>query len=244
MVGAHGSAPASPGTNIRNTIWTVILSQIFLFMGIQGSGKGTQAARLSEKLGIPHVSTGDLFRDHIRRQTPLGKEVKRILDSGELVPDDLTSQMLRERIGQEDAQKGFILDGYPRTRPQAHHLEDALRGRNDAICAVFFFDLPEEEAVARIEPRRVCTTNTAHIYHLKFNPPRSDMVCDHDGAPLMQRDDDKPEAIRKRVGEYIQQTIPVVEDYEERGLVHHVDAMQSIDDVTRQMLDIIEGLSC
>jgi adenylate kinase len=109
---------------------------------------------------------------------------------------------------------------------------------------VFFFDLPEEEAVARLEPRRVCTANNAHIYHLVYNPPRNDMVCDIDGASLMQRDDDKPDAIRKRVAEYLQQTIPVVEDYEVRGLVHHIDAMQDIDDVTGQMMQMIEGLEC
>jgi adenylate kinase len=152
--------------------------------------------------------------------------------------------MLRERIGQADAQKGFILDGYPRTRPQAAYLDTMLNERDEAICAVFFFDLPEEEAVARIEPRRVCTANSAHIYHLVYNPPKQPGICDHDGAPLMQRDDDRPEAIRKRVGEYLQQTIPVVEAYEARGLVHHVDALQAIDEVTGQLLEIIEGLNC
>lgn len=213
-------------------------------MGIQGSGKGTQAARLAKRLGIPHISTGDIFREHIKQQTPLGQELQRILNSGALVPDDLTSQMLRERIGQGDAQKGFILDGYPRTKAQAQHLDAVLRERNDAICAVFFFDLPEEEAVARLEPRRVCTANSAHIYHLVYNPPKQPGICDIDGAPLKQRDDDKPEAIRKRVGEYLQQTIPVVEVYEERGLIHHVDAIQSIDEVTNQMTQLIESLKC
>jgi adenylate kinase len=222
----------------------VILSQIFLFMGIQGSGKGTQAARLSEKLGIPHVSTGDIFRATIKQQSPLGEELRRILNSGALVPDELTSRMLGERIARPDARKGFILDGYPRTRPQVEHLDATLRDRRDAICAVFFFDLPEEEAVARLEPRRVCTANNAHIYHMVYNPPKQPGVCDMDGAPLMQRDDDKPEAIRKRVSEYLEQTIPVVEDYATHGLVHHIDAMQNIDDVTGQMLQIIEGLSC
>jgi adenylate kinase len=220
------------------------LSQIFLFMGIQGSGKGTQAARLSDRLTIPHVSTGDIFRATIKQQTPLGEELRAILNSGALVSDELTSRMLGERIAQDDAHKGFILDGYPRTRPQVQHLEAMLRDRSDAICAVFFFDLPEDEAVARLEPRRVCTANSAHIYHLVYNPPKQPGICDICGAPLMQRDDDKPDAIRKRVGEYIQQTIPVVEDYEDRGLVHHIDAMQGIEDVTRQMLDIIKGLSC
>jgi adenylate kinase len=220
------------------------VSQIFLFMGIQGSGKGTQAARLSEKQGIPHISTGDIFRATIKQQTPLGEELRAILNSGALVPDELTSRMLGERIAQDDARKGFILDGYPRTKVQTQHLDRMLQERNDAICAVFFFDLPEEEAVARLEPRRVCTANNAHIYHLVYNPPKQPGICDIDGAPLMQRDDDKPEAIRKRVAEYLEQTIPVVEGYEARGLVRHIDAMQDIDDVTSQMMQMIEGLEC
>jgi adenylate kinase len=220
------------------------LSQIFLFMGIQGSGKGTQAARLSEKLDIPHISTGDIFRATIKQQTPLGEELRAILNSGALVPDELTSRVLGERIAQPDARKGFILDGYPRTRAQVQHLDAMLRDRQDAICAVFFFDFPEEEAVTRLGLRYVCTANNAHIYHLKFNPPKQPGICDIDGAPLMQRDDDKPEAIRKRVAEYLQQTIPVVEDYEARGLVHHLDAVQAIDEVTGQMILVIEGLNC
>ncbi len=220
------------------------MSQIFLFMGIQGSGKGTQAARLSEKLDIPHISTGDIFRATIKQQTPLGEELRAILNSGALVPDELTSRMLGERIAQADARRGFILDGYPRTRVQTQHLDRMLQERNDAICAVFFFDFPEEEAVARLGLRYVCTANNAHIYHLKFNPPKQPGICDIDGAPLIQRDDDKPDAIRKRVAEYLEQTIPVVEDYEERGLVHHIDAIQSIDDVTGHMIQVIEGLEC
>jgi adenylate kinase len=220
------------------------MSQIFLFMGIQGSGKGTQAARLSEKLGIPHISTGDIFRATIKQQSPLGEELRGILNSGALVPDKLTTRMLGERIAEKDAQKGFILDGYPRTRPQVQDLDGMLQERNDSVCAVFFFDFPQEESVARLEPRRVCTANNAHIYHLVHNPPKQEGVCDIDGAPLMQRDDDKPEAIRKRVSEYLQQTIPVVEDFEKRGLVHHIDAMKGIEDVTHQMLGIIGGLSC
>ena len=213
-------------------------------MGIQGSGKGTQAARLSEKLGIPHVSTGDIFRATIKQQSPLGEELRGILNSGALVPDELTSRMLGERIAQDDARKGFILDGYPRTRTQVQDLNAMLRELKDDICAVFFFDFPEEEAITRLGQRYVCTANSAHIYHLKYNPPRNDLVCDLDGAPLVQREDDKPEAIHKRVTEYLQQTIPVLEDFEKRGLVHHLDATKSIDDVTGQLMQIIEGLNC
>jgi adenylate kinase len=219
-----------------------IVGQIYLVMGIQGSGKGTQADRLSRELGIPHISTGDIFRAVSKQQSPLGEELRHIMNAGLLVPDELTSRMVRERIAQDDAQRGFILDGYPRTREQARHLDEMLRERGEQITAVFFFDMPEEEAVARLEPRRVCTANNAHIYHMVHKPPKHDAVCDFDGAPLIQRDDDKPEAIRKRVAEYKQQTIPVAEDYEARGLVHHIDATQPIDAVTEQLMRVIKKL--
>jgi adenylate kinase len=219
------------------------MSKIFLFMGIQGAGKGTQAIRLAQKLHIPQISTGDIFRDNIKRQTPVGKEVKAILDSGQLASDELTSRMVRERIAQDDAQKGFILDGYPRTKAQLEHLDAMLQERGEHITGVFFFDLPTDEAVARLEPRRVCTANDKHIYHLIYNPPKQEGICDIDGAPLKQRDDDKPGAIRKRVSEYLAQTFPVVRECEARGLVHHIDARSGIDEVTQIMMAIAEKLS-
>ncbi|NWF67784.1 MAG: nucleoside monophosphate kinase [Chloroflexi bacterium] len=169
--------------------------RIFLFMGIQGAGKGTQATRLSEKLQIPQISTGDIFRAIMKQDSPLGEELRAILNAGQLVSDELTSRMVKERIAQPDAQRGFILDGYPRTKGQVEHLEAMLGERGAHLEAVFFFDLPKEEAVARLEPRRVCTANSAHIYHLQHNPPKQAGICDSDGAPLKQRDDDKPEAI-------------------------------------------------
>jgi adenylate kinase len=221
----------------------IVMGHIFLFMGIQGAGKGTQAIRLAEKLRIPQISTGDIFRDNIKRQTPVGKEVKAILDSGQLVSDELTSRMVADRIAQDDAQNGFILDGYPRTKKQVEALEQMLEGRGEKISAVFFFDLPTDEAVARLEPRRVCTTNDKHIYHLVHNPPKQEGTCDIDGAPLKQRDDDKPEAIRKRVSEYLDQTFPVIREYESKGVVYRLDARNGIDDVTQAMLDIVEKVS-
>jgi len=217
------------------------MSRIFLFMGIQGAGKGTQAARLSEALGIPQISTGNIFRAVIKQESSLGEELRRILNAGLLVPDELTSQMVKERIAQPDAQAGFILDGYPRTQTQAKHLDAMLAERNAPIESVFFFDLPQEEAVARLEPRRVCTQNESHIYHLVHNPPKQAGVCDIDGAPLKQRDDDKPEAIKKRVSEYLEQTIPLVEMYDNRGIVYRIDATQGIDDVTQDMMQIVNS---
>jgi adenylate kinase len=218
------------------------MSRIFLFMGIQGAGKGTQAARLAESLNIPTISTGNIFRAVIKQESPLGEELRSILNAGLLVPDELTSRMVRERIAHDDAQNGFILDGYPRTRPQAQHLDNMLAERGEKIEGVFFFDLPQEEAVARLEPRRVCTVNESHIYHLVHNPPRQSGICDVDGAPLKQRDDDKPEAIKKRVSEYLEQTMPLLDIYAERGIVHKIDATQSIDDVTQKMLKLANSL--
>jgi adenylate kinase len=217
------------------------MSRIFLFMGIQGAGKGTQAARLSEALGIPQISTGNIFRAVIKQESALGEELRRILNAGLLVPDELTSKMAKERLAQPDAANGFILDGYPRTQTQVKHLDEMLQERNDRIESVFFFDLPQEEAVARLEPRRVCTQNESHIYHLVHNPPKQPGICDIDGAPLKQRDDDKPEAIKKRVSEYLEQTIPLVELFEDRGIVHRIDATRGIDDVTQEMMGIVNN---
>jgi adenylate kinase len=214
------------------------MSRIFLFMGIQGAGKGTQATRLAEALKIPTISTGNIFRAVIKQESPLGEELRAILNAGQLVPDELTSRMVRERIAQDDAKNGFILDGYPRTQPQAQHLDDMLAERGESIEGVYYFDLPREEAVARLEPRRVCTANENHIYHLKYNPPKQEGICDIDGAPLKQRDDDKPEAIQKRVAEYLEQTIPLLDMYKQRSIVHKIDATRNIDDVTQNMLQI------
>jgi adenylate kinase len=211
---------------------------IYLFMGIQGSGKGTQAERLSKELNIPHVSTGDIFRAVMKEESALGDELRRILNAGELVPDELTSRMVRERLAKPDAQAGFILDGYPRTSGQVEHLDAMLAEQGRAIRAVFFFDLPEEETVARLEPRRICTKDQSHIYHLVNKPPKVDNLCDIDGAPLKQRDDDKPDAIRKRVEEYKRETLPLLAVYRERNLVRRIDATQSMDSVTEEVLDI------
>ena len=213
------------------------MSGIFLFMGIQGAGKGTQANRLSQTLNIPHISTGDIFRAVIKQESDLGEELRRVLDSGELVSDELTSRMVEERISEADAQDGFILDGYPRNNVQADQLATMLEKRNRQLSSVFFFDLPEDEAVARLEPRRVCTADNAHIYHLVHNPPQQEDICDIDGAPLQQRSDDQPEAIKKRVSDYINQTMPLLQHYEGQIPVHRIDATQSIEAVSQEVLD-------
>jgi len=217
------------------------LRKIFLFMGIQGSGKGTQANRLADRYSLAHVSTGDLFRAVMKEQSPLGNELREIVNAGQLVPDDLTSRMVRDRIDDPDTQQGVIFDGYPRTVPQAEALDAMLGERGEAITRVVFFDLPREKAVERLEPRRVCSVNNAHIYHLVNNPPKQEGFCDIDGAALIQRADDTPEAITKRVDAYLQETLPLVEAYESRGLVAKLDATGDISTVTRQLEDMVEG---
>jgi len=213
---------------------------IYLFMGIQGSGKGTQAERLSKELSIPHVSTGDIFRAVMKEESALGDELRRILNAGELVPDELTSRMVRERLAKPDAQSGFLLDGYPRTQGQVQHLDAMLAEQGRTIRAVFFFDLPEDETVARLEPRRICSKDQSHIYHLVNKPPKVEGICDIDGAPLKQRDDDKPDAIRKRVEEYKRETLPLLDTYRERNLVRRIDATENIDSVTEEVFDIVK----
>ena len=219
------------------------MSGIFLFMGIQGAGKGTQANRLSQTLNIPHISTGDIFRAVIKQESELGEELRRVLDSGELVSDELTSRMVEDRISEDDAQNGFILDGYPRNNVQAEQLATMLGKRDKQLAAVFFFDLPEDEAVARLEPRRVCTADNAHIYHLVHNPPQQKGVCDIDGAPLQQRSDDQPEAIKKRVSDYINQTMPLLQHYKGQIPIHQIDATQNIEVVSKEVLGYADGYS-
>lgn len=208
-------------------------------MGIQGSGKGTQADRISREFNIPHVSTGDIFRATMKQEGALGDELRAILNRGDLVPDELTSRMVRERISQPDAANGFILDGYPRTEEQVKHLDQMLAEMGRAIKAVLFFDLSEDETVRRLEGRRICTKDQTHIYHVETNPPKQPGICDIDGAPLMQRDDDKPEAIRKRVSEYKAKTLPLLDIYRARNLVRQIDAGKSIDAVTEDVMQRI-----
>lgn len=222
----------------REEVSGLMTDHIYLFMGIQGSGKGTQADRVSKYFSIPHVSTGDIFRAVMKEDSPLGDELRRILNAGLLVPDDLTSKMVRERLAKPDAEPGFILDGYPRTQVQVDHLDAMLAEQGRSIKAVFFFDLPEDETIARLEPRRICTKDQSHIYHLVNKPPKVEGICDIDGATLKQRDDDKPDAIRKRVEEYKRETLPLLDIYRERNLVRRIDATHSMDAVTEEVLDI------
>lgn len=196
-----------------------------VFLGPPGAGKGTIAALATEHYQIPHISTGDLFRTHIKEHTPLGLEVEAILGRGDLVPDAITVEMVRERLQHNDAHKGFILDGFPRTVGQADSLKQMAH-----LDAVINFVLDEETIIARLSGRRVCKSS-GRTYHLLYNPPKNEGVDDLTGEALIQRDDDKPEAIHNRLQVYQDQTFPLIEYYRSTNLLIDIDASGTPEDV-------------
>lgn len=189
-----------------------------IFLGPPGAGKGTLAAMVKDAYRIPHISTGDLFRAAINNQTDLGKKVKAILDAGDLVPDEVTIEMVRRRLEEEDARNGFILDGFPRTIPQAEALEDFAR-----IDSVINLVVDKETVIKRLSGRRIAK-KSGRVYHIHFNPPQVEGICDESGEELIQRDDDRPEAIENRLEVYHSQTAPLIEYYRNKGLLQDVDA--------------------
>jgi adenylate kinase len=194
-----------------------------IFLGPPGAGKGTQAAFVKERYGLAHISTGDLLRAQVTQETELGKAAKKYMDAGKLVPDDVIIGMIRERLGEEDCAKGFILDGFPRTVPQAVALAELLEFMGKHLTAVICFDAPDDLLVERLSGRRTCGSCGA-IYNVSFHPPVEENVCDVCGGPLMQRDDDREEVIRNRLRVYKEQTAPLIEHYEHRGLLRRFDA--------------------
>lgn len=206
--------------------------------GPPGAGKGTQASRISAEYGIPHVATGEMLRDHVRRETDLGKQAKRFMDKGELVPDDLIIDMVRERLANADSEQGFVLDGFPRTVPQAEALEEVLDELDKPLEVVVRMAVGEEEVLRRITGRRVCE-NCGQIYHVEMDPPRQEGVCDECDGSLFQREDDTEEIVRERLAGYREQTGEVLTFYEERGLLRDVDAEGEVDEVTERLFDLL-----
>ncbi len=204
-----------------------------VFLGPPGAGKGTMASRLAEEKGIPHISTGDIFRANINNQTELGKKVKSILDSGELVPDELTIELVKDRLAQDDTKKGFILDGFPRTIPQADALDDFA-----TIEKAVLFSLSEEEIVKRLSGRRVHKPS-GRTYHVDFNPPKVAGKDDVTGEELIQREDDKVDAIKNRLSVYHDQTAPLIDYYEKKGKLVEIDASPSPDEVFSTLSEIV-----
>ncbi|PTJ61547.1 adenylate kinase [Mammaliicoccus sciuri] len=212
-----------------------------ILMGLPGAGKGTQASEIVKKYPIPHISTGDMFRKAIKEETDLGKEAKSYMDRGELVPDEVTIGIVRERLAEEDAEKGFLLDGFPRTVEQADALNEILSDLNRKVDAVINIEVAEEELMNRLTGRRICEV-CGTTYHLVFNPPKVEGVCDLDGGKLYQREDDNPETVANRLSVNVKQTKPLLDFYENQGVLKNIDGSRQIDNVTEDVIQILESL--
>ncbi|NPV07214.1 MAG: adenylate kinase [Anaerolineae bacterium] len=209
-----------------------------VLLGAPGAGKGTQAERLQEELGLPHIATGDLFRAALRQQTPLGKLAQSYMDKGQLVPDDVTIRMVQERLEQPDARDGAILDGFPRTVEQARALDALLAERGQQVMVALYIKVSTEQLLARLAGRWVCR-RCGDVYHMLYNPPAQEGVCDECGGELYQRSDDTPETQQRRIDVYLEETAPLIEYYRERGLLAEVDGEQGIEQVYAQLLERI-----
>ncbi len=209
-----------------------------IMLGAPGAGKGTQAKMIAEKYSIPHISTGDIFRANIKNGTDLGKEAKTYIDAGKLVPDELTVKILLDRVKEDDCKDGYVLDGFPRTIPQAEVLENALKELNDSVDFAINVDVPDENIVRRMGGRRACLSCGA-TYHIEHIPPKKEGICDKCGAELVLRDDDKPETVLNRLKVYHEQTQPLIDFYEKKGILKNVDGTVDMKDVFKAITDIL-----
>ena len=206
-----------------------------ILLGPPGAGKGTQADRLRDDFGLPHIATGDILRAQVTAGTELGATAKTFMDAGELVPDEVIIGMIIERVSGGDARDGFLLDGFPRNEQQADALADALRGLDRHLTAALLIDVPDEVIVRRLAGRRVCVKNNSHIYHVDFDPPKHEGICDQDGSRLIQREDDQEETIRVRLEVYHAHTEPLIEYYDKAGLLRRFDGTRNADEVHAQV---------
>jgi len=212
------------------------MANFIVLLGPPGVGKGTQAKILAERTGLLHISSGDLFRENIKNQTELGKIAQSFMNKGELVPDDVTIAMIKDRLARADCEAGAILDGFPRTPAQADALERMLAGFEGHVDAVPFISALQETLVERLSGRWTCRAN-GHVFHERFNPPREAGKCDLDGSELYQRDDDRVETVKHRIEVYLNQTAPLVSYYREHGKLVEIDGMQPIEQVTEALMD-------
>lgn len=215
------------------------MATFIVLLGPPGVGKGTQAKILSDRTKLAHVSSGDLFRENLKNETELGKLAKSFMDKGELVPDDVTISMIRDRVSRPDCEAGAILDGFPRTPAQAEALEKMLTEIGEEVKSVPFITAAESVLIERASGRWTCREN-GHIYHEVFGPPKEAGKCDHDGSELYQRDDDKVETVTKRIRVYLEQTMPLVEYYREAGKLAEIDGTKSVEQVTENLFDVLE----
>ena len=209
-----------------------------IMLGAPGAGKGTQAKMIAEKYHIPHISTGDIFRANIKNGTELGMEAKKYMDQGQLVPDELTVKILLDRVAQDDCKNGYVLDGFPRTIPQAQVLDKALSELGDAIDYAVNVDVPDENIVKRMSGRRACL-NCGATYHIEHIPPKQEGICDTCGQKLVLRDDDKPETVLNRLKVYHDQTQPLIDFYTGKGVLRTVDGTVDMKDVFSAIVDIL-----
>lgn len=210
-----------------------------IMLGAPGAGKGTQAKMIADKYGVPHISTGDIFRANIKNGTQLGMEAKQYMDKGLLVPDELTVKILLDRVAQDDCKKGYVLDGFPRTIPQAEVLDKALTELGDQIDYAINVDVPDENIVRRMGGRRACLSCGA-TYHIEHVPPKKEGICDTCGQELVLRDDDKPETVQNRLNVYHEQTQPLIEFYQAKGVLKTVDGTVDMKDVFAAITEILK----
>jgi adenylate kinase len=213
-----------------------------ILLGPPGSGKGTQGERLQEDFRLPYYATGDILRAAVKEGTDIGKQAKQYMERGDLVPDEVIIGVIAERLLREEASDGFILDGFPRTLPQAEALDDKMEELHREITAVILIDVSEDEVLRRLGGRRTCEQNPSHIYHVELDPPKKEGVCDIDGAKLIIRDDDKPEVIKHRLATYREKTEPLTDYYEERGILNRVSGEASPDDVEERIHAVLATL--
>lgn len=214
------------------------MGKYIVLLGPPGAGKGTQAELLAEKTGLAHISSGDIFRENLKAQTELGILAQSYMNRGELVPDDLTIAMIRERLSRADCAEGAILDGFPRTPAQAQALSQMLSELNGKVVSVPYISVPAEVLIARLSGRWTCRAQ-GHIYHILYHPPKTAGICDEDGSELYQREDDQPATVERRIRVYLDQTSPLIEHYRQSGLLVEVDGTQPIEQVALELLAAI-----
>ncbi|EFM26135.1 adenylate kinase [Peptoniphilus duerdenii] len=211
-----------------------------VILGPPGAGKGTQADFIVENFKTPHISTGDIFRENIKNGTDLGKKAKSYMDKGLLVPDELVIEIVKDRLSKDDVQEGFLLDGFPRTVAQAVSLDAFLEERGQSLDSVLNIDVDTDILVERAVGRRVCKTCGAS-YHVKYNPPKEDGVCDKDQGPLIQRDDDTEATVKTRIKVYFEQTAPLIDYYKAQGLLDNIDGKEDIDTIRKEIVEVLDG---
>jgi adenylate kinase len=216
------------------------MPRFIVLLGPPGAGKGTQAEAISAKLHLPHISSGDIFREHFKNETELGKHAAEFINKGELVPDDVTIAMIRERLSRPDCSEGALLDGFPRTPAQAEALATLLSEINGQVKNVPYICVPEDVLIDRLAGRWICRAS-GHVFHEKYNPPKLQGICDYDGSELYQREDDKAETVKRRIHVYLEQTQPLIEYYRHHGVLSEVDGKKPIEQVTNDLLLALQG---